>query len=98
MNRFNGSSWSGYQSLGGVATSNPSCTSFLGTSQAICAVRGSDNALYVNRLNGTGTSWSGYQRLGGIYTSDFSCASLGINQVICAGLGTNKALFVNTGP
>ncbi|MEH2064799.1 MAG: hypothetical protein V7K50_21500, partial [Nostoc sp.] len=63
---------------------------------AICAVRGSDNALYVNRFNGI--SWSGYQGLGGIYTSDFSCASLGISRVICAGLGTNKALFVNTGP
>ncbi|MEH1874736.1 hypothetical protein, partial [Nostoc sp.] len=44
--------WNRPVSLGGIATSNPSCTS-LGTNQAICAVRGSDNALFVNRFNGT---------------------------------------------
>ncbi|MHC5833546.1 MAG: hypothetical protein ACYT04_000000100525, partial [Nostoc sp.] len=47
VNRFNGSFWSGYQSLGGIYTSDPSCAR-LGTSQVICAGLGTDKALFVN--------------------------------------------------
>ncbi|MCC5643506.1 hypothetical protein LC607_11225, partial [Nostoc sp. CHAB 5824] len=48
--------WSGIQGLGGTYTSDPSCAS-LGTNQVICAALGTDNALYVNRFNGS--SWTG---------------------------------------
>ena len=39
--------WSGPQAVGGVYSSNPSCTS-LGTNQVICAALGTDNGLYAN--------------------------------------------------
>jgi hypothetical protein len=82
--------WGGF-GLGGVYTSDPSCTS-LASSLAICAGLGTDKALYVTYFNGS--AWSG-TRLPGVYTSNPSCTSFATSQVICGALGTDGGLYVN---
>ncbi|MEH2055100.1 MAG: hypothetical protein V7K97_02720, partial [Nostoc sp.] len=88
--------WTGFVNLqpGAIVTSDPSCAS-LGTTQVICAAKGTDSNLYANRFNGS--SWTGFVNLqpGAIVTSDPSCASLGTTQVICAAKGTDSNLYAN---
>jgi hypothetical protein len=81
---------------------SPSCTSAYFTSaQAVCGVRGTDNAFYAIAftLAGSPTSispaWqSGWIALGGVYTSDPSCASDGSGgDVFCAGAGQDSQLY-----
>jgi PASTA domain len=51
VNQFNGSAWSGYQILPGANINGaPSCT-LLPPAQALCGVKGTDNALWVTMGN-----------------------------------------------
>src|SRR5919201_340061 len=52
--------FSGFQPLGGTIVSDPRCT-FRTTSEVICAVLGTDQALYVDRTTNGGTTWGGFQ-------------------------------------
>jgi hypothetical protein len=85
------------QSLGGlIANNNASCAApFDGTGQIICAVRGTDTALYAIRFNPRTGFMTSYQALGGRTVGDPSCASPNdaSGQVICAVKGTDSALY-----
>jgi hypothetical protein len=87
VSQFDGTTFSQFQSLGGVLFGAPSCTSenFGGTPAAVCAVRGMSSPrlyrlleffqffeLYVNQFN-NGT-WSGFQPIpGAVISGDPSC-------------------------
>jgi peroxiredoxin len=59
---YTGTSWSGWQSLGGVLTSSPAATS-PGSGLIDVFARGSDGALWYKDWNGA--AWSGWISLGG---------------------------------
>ena len=91
-----GTSGGGILPLGGVVASDPSCASANdGTSQIICAVRGTDNAVYAIRLDPSTGFSTGYQSLGGVIAGNPSCASPGdgSGQVTCAVKGTDNAVY-----
>jgi hypothetical protein len=62
--RWDGTSWSGWQSLGGKLTSSPAATS---PSSGVIDVfvRGSDGVLWTRSTTNGGTSWSAWHSLGG---------------------------------
>lgn len=69
---WNGSVWSGWQSLGGGMTADPGAVSW-GPNRIDVFIRGNDNALWHIDFNGTG--WSGWENLGGSLTSGPDAAS-----------------------
>jgi len=85
VSQFNGSTFSQFQSLGGILFGAPSCTSenFGGNPMAVCAVRGLSSLPrhlilkrffepYVNQFNNG--AWSGFQAIpGAAITGDPSC-------------------------
>ncbi len=89
-NKYDNTSWSGWQGLGGYITSNPDVIS--SGPDLYVFVRGSDNALYYKKYNST--SWSGWQDLGGNVTSDSDEAKLGSNLYVFI-RGTDNALYYN---
>jgi hypothetical protein len=60
-----GSSWTGFASLGGAITSNPSAYFGFNTFRAQVVARGTDNALYANTIPLTADTFSGYVRVAG---------------------------------
>ena len=96
VNRLEGSTWTGFQDLGGVVTRKPSCAR-MGIIGAVCAVIDFNSEVQVNIFNGA--TWSGFQYLGGKSVSDPACvgtAFLGSSATHCAVIGTDGALHVNT--
>ncbi len=69
---WNGTTWGGWQSLGGLITSEISATT--SGSNITIFVNGTDSGVYTQ--NYSGTAWSGWQSLGGIATSDLESVSL----------------------
>jgi hypothetical protein len=63
--RWNGSTFSGWQPAGGVLTSDPGAVGWNNNDEVF--VRGSDNQLWANNFNGA--VWAGWQPLGGKLTS-----------------------------
>src|SRR2546426_5744070 len=66
-----------YEFLGGIVESDPSCAVY-GDGRAVCAVKGTDNALYVNLYDDLyvgGGGWSGWQLPGRYMTSNPNCGS-----------------------
>ena len=61
---YTGSSWSGWQSLGGKLTSSPAATS-PASGVIDVFVRGTDGALWERTTTNGGTSWSNWASLGG---------------------------------
>lgn len=60
--------WSGWETIGGVATSAPDAMVVnLAVDKLIVVVRGTDGAYYVKVRNGA--EWGGWQKLGGQWTS-----------------------------
>ncbi len=104
---FNGTTWDASPTIVTFAppntnisiVSDPSCTFVTGSNgqQAICAVRGSDSALYVAQLNGP--LFPQFQSLGGIIVGVPSCSSEivepGNPKSVCAVRGILNELFVN---
>lgn len=90
VSQLNGSTFSPFQSLGGIIRGAPSCTSetfSVGYPRAVCAVRGLLNEFYVNQFN-NGT-WSGFQLLTGvIFNGDPSC------QLVLTGPGGSSSAVV----
>jgi hypothetical protein len=88
--RFNGgtwsiANWSPWASIGGVAFTEPSCTS-TGANQMVCGVVATtDSALYANQWNGS--AWLGWVKTG---------ASAALRAPSCVGLTTGKALCAFT--
>lgn len=70
---FNGSTWSGWEALGGLISADPSAVSN-GANIDVFA-RGMDNQLWHRSFNGT--SWAGWEPLGGILASGPAVASWG---------------------
>jgi hypothetical protein len=88
---WNGSSWSGWSSLGGVATSGPAAITRGNIYDVF--VRGGDNAYY-HKYFTPASGWSaGWERLGGVFHSAPG-ASLRDNSVIdVVGVGANQQLY-----
>ncbi len=85
---WNGS-WGGWQSLGGVLTTEPAAVSW-GGDRLDVFVRGTDNALWHTWRGG---SWSGWAGLGGGLTSAPAVASRGLNRLDVFVRGTDNALW-----
>lgn len=71
---WNGSSWGGWESLGGVATSPVSAVSWA-SNRIDLSVKGTDNALWQRWWDGTNRG--AWESLGGVVTSDVKVASWG---------------------
>jgi hypothetical protein len=100
ITRFNGIVWGAFEllvkpTLNGQEIdliSKPSCTA-VGPGGALCAVLGTDSALYITRFNDT--VWNAFERLpAGIFSSAPSCTDYGTGQALCAVLGTDSALYI----
>jgi hypothetical protein len=97
--------FSSFERLGALYYSNPSCTSRV-VDEVICAVVGSDKALYVNRTVDGGITWNGlptpcsrpdcFQYLDGIIVGNPSCTGDNNRSVICAVLGADQGLYVRS--
>jgi hypothetical protein len=79
-----------WQRLGGVITSDISCTSW-SSNRIDCFARGTDNAMYHRWWNGS--SWLGWQNLGGVITTAPECVSWGSNRIDCFARGTDNAMY-----
>lgn len=64
-----GTTWSGWQSLGGILTSSPTATSWAYASLSVCAL-GLDHALWC--LNDVRGAWENWYSLGGNFYADSS--------------------------
>jgi Metallo-peptidase family M12/Repeat of unknown function (DUF346) len=79
-----------WESLGGIITSNISCTTWA-ANRIDCFARGTDNAMYHRYWNGS--AWGGWESLGGVITSDPNCVSWGANRIDCFARGTDNAMY-----
>ena len=75
---WNGSSWLGWENLGGILTSAPAAVSW-GPNRIDTFVRGTDNRMYHKWWNGS--SWLGWENLGGILTSGIGVSSWAANRL-----------------
>ena len=81
--------WSNWQSLGGVLTSDPATVSW-GDGRIDVFVRGSDNALWHKWFNDT---WSGWESLGGVLSSGPDVSSWASGRLDVFVRGTDNALW-----
>jgi hypothetical protein len=94
MKSFNGSSWTGWQLIGGTATSDPAAISW-GGGRIDVFVRGTSNSIYQRTFNGT--NWSAtWTSLGGAATSAPAVASWGPNRLDVFIRGAGNAIFWKT--
>ena len=95
---WNGSAWgpslTGYESMGGVCTSNPQVVAW-GPNRLDVFVTGTDSALYHKWWDGSnwGPSVTGYERMGGVCSGDPRIVSWGPNRLDAFVLGTDRALY-----
>ena len=88
---WNGSSWSGWNRLGGVLIAAVEAVSW-GPNRLDVFGIGTDSALYHMAWNGS--TWSGWQRRGGILIQPpVSAVSWGPNRLDVFGVGTDSALY-----
>jgi spore germination protein YaaH len=87
---WDGTNWSAWDSLGGIATSDASAVSW-GTNRIDLFVRGTDKAIWHRSWNGA--TWSVWDSLGGIATSAPHAASWGANRLDFVVRGTDGALW-----
>jgi peptidoglycan hydrolase-like protein with peptidoglycan-binding domain len=85
-----GRRWYGWESLGGVITSDPAVSSWA-SNRLDCFVRGTDNAMWHKWWNGS--SWSGWENLGGVLTSEPAAVSWGPNRIDTFVRGTDNAMY-----
>ncbi len=91
---YTGSTWSGWENLGGVLTSSPAATS-PGNGVIDVFVRGTNGALYEKTTTDGGKTWSSWIPLGGQIpagTSPAAC-SWGAGRLDLFVQGTNGALY-----
>ena len=94
---WNGSAWgpsvTGYENMGGVATSTPQAVAW-GPNRLDLFVTGTDSALYHKWYSGAwGPSLTGYENMGGVCVGDPRVVSWGPDRLDVFVLGTNRALF-----
>jgi hypothetical protein len=87
---WNGSKWHGWESLGGILTSDPAVV-VRDPDHIDCFVRGTDNALYHKFWNGS--KWHGWEGLGGSLTSNIVSVIRAGGNIDCFALGEDKALW-----
>lgn len=99
VNRFNGTSWSGFSRLVQAdgsslrSVSDPACTGIQGTNQVICAIIGTNRALYADRFDGV--KWSGFVNLGGALLFNPTCTEdLTFGGALCGAVTTAGQLRV----
>lgn len=87
---WGGSSWGGWESLGGVVTGNPSVASWAANRLDVFA-RGTDGAMYHRWWDGS--AWGGWESLGGFITSDPKAVAWGPNRLDVFARGTDNAMY-----
>jgi hypothetical protein len=87
---WDGNHWGGWESLGGVITSNITAVCW-GQNRIDCFARGTDNALYHKWWDGN--HWGGWESLGGVITSDPTVVSWGPNRLDVFAKGTDGAMY-----
>lgn len=92
INRFNGTTWSGWSVIPGVAVdSNPSCTDDGGTN-VLCAARGGGGRLASTFYNGTTFSPVAFTATADRIASAPSCAALSAGNVVCVARSSTGGL------
>src|SRR5215208_1617093 len=87
---WNGASWGGWESLGGVLTSLPNAVSW-GPNRLDIFALGANHAMWHRWWNGA--RWGGWESLGGILTSPPNAVSWGPNRLDIFALGTDHAMW-----
>jgi hypothetical protein len=87
---WNGSSWGGWEPLGGILTSLPTAVAW-GPNRLDIFALGTDHAMYHRWWNGS--SWGGWEPLGGTLTSPPTAVAWGPNRLDIFALGTDHALW-----
>ena len=87
---WDGSSWGGWESLGGILESPPKAVSWSVNRLDIFAV-GTDSALWHRWWDGS--SWGGWESLGGILESPPDAAAWAANRLDIFVVGTDSALW-----
>jgi len=87
---WDGTAWTGWQSLGGGFSSAPVAVSW-GPNRIDVFARGLDNALW--HIGWTGSAWSAWQPLGGGLTSAPAVASWGAGRLDVFARGIDRALW-----
>ncbi len=87
---WNGSTWVGWESLGGALTSLPAVVSW-GRNRIDAFMRGPDSSL--QHLAWNGSNWTGWQSLGGVLTSLPVAVSWGPNRIDAFAVGTDNGLW-----
>jgi hypothetical protein len=88
---FSGGKWSGWQSLGQVASSAPAAAAW-GNGRLDVFVRGAKNHLYTRHYT-TSAGWSGWSSLGGSLTSGPAVTSWGPGRLDVFARGADKAVW-----
>ncbi|HXM55753.1 MAG TPA: hypothetical protein VOB72_10220 [Candidatus Dormibacteraeota bacterium] len=90
-NRWNGSGWSGWSSLGGRITSDPAAVSWAVNRTDVFAI-GGDGAMWHNAWTGSG--WSGWSSLGGGFLlNKVAASSWQVNGLDVAAVGLDHAMW-----
>lgn len=87
-----GGSGSGWQRLGGIATSAPAVAGTTGRTDV--AVRGTDGAAYVRSWTAT-AGWGGWTRLGGVLADGPAAAYLPDGELLVTVTGSDQQVFQN---
>lgn len=89
---FNGTSWGGWQPLGGVLSAEPAVVSAGGRTDVF--IRGSDSQLWHRAFDGS--TWGGWEPLGGVLGSGPAAASWGPGRLDVFVQGTDHQLWSRT--
>jgi hypothetical protein len=96
IHQTSGGSWSSWQSLGGVITSQPGAATGVAVrfGPLIVLARGADGALWY-RVQGTGGGWSAWQSLGGALLAGTGPAAVSaLGNLTVAVTGTNHQVWL----
>ena len=91
-----GSAWSGWQSLGGLITSQPAAAAgaSVGFGPLVALARGTDGALWA-RVQATNGTWSAWRSLGGVLLPGTGPAAVtALGNVVIAVTGTNHHVWL----
>jgi hypothetical protein len=92
---YSGTSWSGWENLGGGLTSSPAAAAASGSNRIDVFVRGTTGALWQRTTTDGGTTWSAWYSLGGVLpagTAPAAC-SWGAGRLDVFVQGTDGALY-----
>ncbi len=92
-NRWNGTSYTGFASMPGVAAASPASTVFDGT-RSVAFVRGGDNALWYSKNSGAG--WSTWTSAGGVVITDPTATTDASGQIEVFVVGGDSALYAGS--